>query len=180
MDNSAGKDGGTSMVRLRAMIALVLFLAGGLLLYFIDEQSRYLWIKSLHVIAVISWMAGLLYMPRLFIYHTDSEIGGQTSETFKVMERRLLVVIMWPAMILSWLFGLWMAWVIYGFQGGWLHIKLLFVVGLTVTHFHQMRAVAAFGRDERVHSQRYWRLLNEVPTLLMILIVIMVIVKPFS
>ncbi len=162
------------------MIALGLFLGGAMLLYFVDEQSRYLWIKALHVIAVISWMAGLLYMPRLFIYHTDSAVGGEASEKFKVMERRLLGVIMWPAMILSWLFGLWMGWFIYGFQGGWLHIKLLLVVGLTVAHVHQMRAVDAFGRDERIHSQRYWRVLNEVPTLLMILIVVMVIVKPFS
>ncbi len=169
-----------SKAPLRAAVALAIFLAGALALFYADEQSRYLWVKSLHIMAVISWMAGLFYMPRLFIYHTESAVGGEASETFKVMERRLMGVIMWPAMILSWIFGLWIAWSIYDFQGGWLHLKLTLVAVLTAAHVHQARSVKAFSRDERVHTQRYWRLMNEVPTVLMILVVITVILKPFA
>lgn len=176
---SEKKDSG-SKAGLRAAIALCIFLAGALALFFLDPQSRYLWIKALHIMAVISWMAGLFYMPRLFIYHTASQIGGEASETFKVMERRLMRVIMWPAMILSWIFGLWMAWSVFEFQGGWLHMKLLAVVGLTAAHFHQAKSVSSFERDERRHSERFWRLMNEVPTVLMIIVVALVVLKPFA
>lgn len=167
-------------VALRAGIALAVFLVLGLALFLADEQNRYLWIKALHVIAVISWMAGLLYMPRLFIYHLDHEIGSSASETFKVMERRLMSIIMTPAMVLSWAFGLWMAIEIYGFHGGWLHLKLLAVVALSGAHVYMARAVRRFGADQRVGTARGWRLMNEVPTLLMIVIVILVVVKPFA
>ncbi|WEZ81925.1 protoporphyrinogen oxidase HemJ [Rhizobium sp. 32-5/1] len=165
--------------RSRALVAIVVFLAvlGGLLIA--QPDNLYLWIKALHIIAVISWMAGLLYMPRLFIYHTDAPVGSDQSETFKVMEQRLLRVIMNPAMMLSWGLGLYLAWSVYGFQGGWLHAKILFVMLLTGVHIHFSRAVRAFAHDGTRREARYWRLMNEAPTVLMILIVIMAVVKPF-
>ena len=144
-----------------------------------DPADLYLWIKALHIIAVMSWMAALPYMPRLFIYHTDAEIGSQQSETFKMMEQRLLKVIMNPAMMISWGLGLYLAWSVYGFQGGWLHAKLLFVVLLTGVHVMFSRSVRAFAENRNKRSARYWRLMNEAPTLLMIAIVIMAVVKPF-
>ncbi|WP_152976067.1 protoporphyrinogen oxidase HemJ [Ensifer adhaerens] len=165
--------------RLRAMVAIGGFAALLVGLFVWQPESLYLWIKALHVIAVMSWMAALLYMPRLFIYHTDASPGSEQSETFKMMEQRLLKVIMNPAMMISWVLGLYLAWSVYGFQGGWLHAKLLFVVMLTVVHMRFSRAVRAFQRDENRRTARYWRLMNEAPTLLMILIVIMVVVKPF-
>ena len=116
---------------------------------------------------------------RLFIYHTDAAVGSQQSETFKMMEDRLLKVIMNPAMMISWGLGLYLAWSVYGFQGGWLHAKLLFVLALTGVHMMFSRAVRRFARDENTHSARYWRLMNEAPTVLMIAIVIMAVVKPF-
>lgn len=165
--------------RLRASIALVVFVGFAGLLFLIGRDSAYLWLKALHVIAVISWMAGLLYMPRLFIYHTDAEKGSVQAETFSVMEQRLMKVIMHPAMGLSWLLGLYLAWDAYGFMGGWLHAKIAAVVGLTAVHFYFSRAVKAFQRGDYVRTARFWRLMNEVPTVLMIAIVIFVIVKPF-
>lgn len=164
---------------IRAGLALVLFACLGLFLLLGDPSLTYPWIKSLHVIAVISWMAGLLYMPRLFIYHTDAEKGSVQSETFKVMERRLLTVIMNPAMVLSWIFGLYLAWTVHHFMGGWLHAKLAAVVLLTCAHVFFARSVVRFGRDENRHTARFWRMANEIPTVLMILIVILVIVQPF-
>lgn len=164
---------------LRAAVALTAFAGIGSLLLLGDPSVTYPWVKALHVIAVISWMAGLLYMPRLFIYHTDAQKGSVQSETFKVMEHRLLKVIMTPAMMLSWVFGLYLAWKVHHFAGGWLHAKLLAVVGLTAAHMYFARAVRAFGRDGNTHSPRFWRLMNEIPTVLMIAIVILVIVQPF-
>ena len=165
--------------RLRAVIALSLFAALLIGLFVWQPDNLHLWIKALHIIAVISWMAALFYMPRLFIYHTDAAPGSVQSETFKVMERRLLKVIMNPAMMISWMLGLYLAWSVYGFSGGWLHAKLFFVVLLTLVHMHFSRAVRAFERDENRRDARYWRLMNEAPTLLMIVIVILVVVKPF-
>jgi len=138
-----------------------------------------LWIKALHVIAVISWMAGLLYLPRLFVYHAAEPVGSEASERFKVMEYRLYRYIMNPAMMVSWIAGLWLAWSSFAFKGGWLHAKLLFVVLLTVHHVFQKRWLRGFAADQRQHPQRFYRFQNEVPTLLMIGIVIFVIVKPF-
>jgi putative membrane protein len=165
--------------RARAFIAIGLFvgLLAGLFIW--QPDNLYLWIKALHIIAVMSWMAALLYMPRLFIYHTDAAPGSEQSETFKMMEQRLLKVIMNPAMMITWVLGLYLAWSVYGFQGGWLHAKLFLVVLLTGVHMLFSRAVRTFARDENTHSARYWRLMNEAPTLLMILIVIMAVVKPF-
>jgi putative membrane protein len=165
--------------RLRVAVALSAFVCFGGLLYWIGPDQAYLWVKALHIIAVISWMAGLLYMPRLFIYHTDAPVGSVQSETFKVMERRLLKLIMNPAMMISWVLGLYLAWSVYGFSGGWLHAKILAVVFLTGAHVYFSRAVRVFARDDNKHSARHWRLLNEVPTVLMIIIVILVVVKPF-
>ena len=166
--------------RFKAAIALVVFLALLALPYILVPDQFYLWAKAFHVIAVISWMAGLFYMPRLFIYHTDAPEGSVQSETFKVMEQRLLKVIMNPAMMISWLFGLYLAWEGFRFQGGWLHAKILAVVLLTLAHVHQSHWVRRFAKDAPRKPARYWRMVNEIPTVLMILIVILVIVKPFA
>lgn len=138
-----------------------------------------LWIKSLHVLAVISWMAGLLYLPRLMVYHASAVPGSEQSETFKIMERRLLKAIMTPAMLVTWVTGLWMAWSVFNFSGGWLHAKLLLVVLLSAAHGFQARWVREFAEDRNTKTHRYFRVANEVPTLLMVAIVILVIVKPF-
>jgi putative membrane protein len=139
----------------------------------------YEWIKALHVIAVISWMAGILYLPRLFVYHCEAEIGSKQSETFKVMERRLLRAIMNPAMIVTWLAGLYLAWAGHWFSHPWLHAKLLLVVVLSGVHGFFARCVKDFAGDRNWRSQKFYRIINEVPTVLMIAIVILVIVKPF-
>lgn len=143
-------------------------------------EAAYLWVKSLHVIAVISWMAGMLYLPRLFVYHCDAPKGSQQSETFKVMERRLLRAIINPAMIVAWITGLWMAWYVFHLKGGWLHAKL-FLVFVLLSGFHGMlsRWRRDFEADRNVRSHKFYRMMNEVPTLIMIAVVILVIVKPF-
>jgi putative membrane protein len=139
----------------------------------------YEWIKALHVIAVISWMAGMLYLPRLFVYHCEAEPGSKLSETFKVMERRLLRAIMNPAMIVTWLAGLYLAWAGHLFSAGWLHVKLLLVVVLSGIHGFFSRCVKDFAADRNTRSSIFYRIINEVPTILMIWIVILVVVKPF-
>jgi putative membrane protein len=138
-----------------------------------------LWIKALHVVAIIAWMAGLLYLPRLFVYHSTTEPGSATSETFKVMERRLMRAIMRPAALVAGMTGLWLAWDLFGFRGGWLHAKLLLVALLGLHHGLQEAWLAEFARERREKSARFFRFQNEVPTLLMIGIVVLVIVKPF-
>jgi putative membrane protein len=142
-------------------------------------DAAYPWAKAMHVVAIISWMAGMLYLPRLFIYHCDAKPGSETSETFKIMERRLLRLIMNPAMIVSWVLGVWLAWKAGFFTSGWFHAKLAGVLLLSAVHGHFSAAVRAFNEDRNTVSQRHWRLWNEVPTVLMILIVVLVIVKPF-
>ena len=164
----------------RALTAILVFVLLAVALFYWNPDNLYLWIKALHVIAVISWMAGLLYMPRLFIYHTDAAPGSAQSETFKVMEQRLLKVIMNPAMMLTWIFGLYLAWSGFAFQGGWLHAKIGLVVLLTGVHVYFSRAVKAFAKDQNTRTARYWRFANEAPTLLMIAIIILVVVKPFA
>ena len=139
----------------------------------------YLWIKALHVIAVISWMAALLYLPRLFVYHCEAEQGSKQSETFKVMERRLLRFIATPAMLVAWVSGLWLAYQAGLFTAGWLHAKLLAVVGLSALHGINAKWVKDFALDQNKRSGRFYRIANEVPTMLMIAIVVLVIVKPF-
>ena len=140
--------------------------------------NLYLWLKALHVIAIIAWMAALLYLPRLFVYHVDAAAGSVQSETFKVMERRLLKAIATPAMLASWAFGLAVAHVADAWSSGWFHIKLACVLGLTVIHMMLARQMRRFAEDRNEHTAKYFRILNEVPTLLMIVIVVMVIVKP--
>jgi putative membrane protein len=139
----------------------------------------YLWIKALHVIAVIAWMAALLYLPRLFVYHCDAERGSKQSETFKTMERRLLRFIATPAMLVAWVSGLWLAYRAGLFGEGWLHAKLLAVVALSAVHGINARWVKDFALDRNRRSGRFYRIANEVPTILMIAIVVLVIVKPF-
>ena len=164
---------------IRAGIALCIFIIVICGIVILDPDNLYLWIKAFYIIAVIAWMAGLLYLPRLFIYHFDTQPGSEASELFKVMERRLLKVIMNPAMMLAWLLGLYLAWNAFRFQGGWLHVKLLSVVALTGMHVYFSRSQRAFSRDERPKSQRHWRIANEVPAILMIVVVLMVVLKPF-
>jgi putative membrane protein len=139
----------------------------------------YEWIKALHVIAVIAWMAGMLYLPRLFVYHCDAEIGSKQSETFKVMERRLLKAIINPAMTVTWLAGLYLAWAGNWFSAGWLHGKLLLVIAMSGLHGFLARCVKDFAADRNLRSQKFYRIINEIPTILMIGIVILVVVKPF-
>ena len=164
---------------LRAGIAvgITAVLFGALLLW--NPSGLYLWLKAFHVIAVTAWMAGMLYLPRLFVYHCEAEIGSQQSETFKVMERRLLRAIINPAMIASWVLGLWLAWDGGFLRSGWLHGKLALVVILSGMHGLLTRWVREFAEDRNVRSQKFYRIINEVPTVLMVGIVILVIVKPF-
>jgi putative membrane protein len=139
----------------------------------------YEWIKVLHVLAIISWMAAMLYLPRLFVYHVEAPKGSAQSETFKVMERRLARAIMTPAMLVAWASGLWLAWQAGFFKVGWFHGKLALVVALSGVHGLLVARLRAFAEDRDDKSGVWYRVLNEVPTLLMIGIVILVIVKPF-
>jgi putative membrane protein len=139
------------------------------------------YIKAFHVIAIIAWMAGLLYLPRLFVYHATSKIGSEQSETFKMMERRLLRYITTPAMLASWAFGLILAFsgLIDWSQDGWFHLKLVLVLALSAFHGLLAMWTKDFALDRNTHSARFYRLANEIPTLLMIFIVILVVVRPF-
>jgi len=136
-------------------------------------------VKAIHIIAVIAWMAGMLYLPRLFVYHAQAQRGSIQSETFKVMEKRLLRIIINPAMVLTWIMGLLLAWSAGFFVAPWLHMKLLLVIVLSGVHGFMARLVKDFAADRNVRPARFFRLLNEVPTLLMIAIVFLVVVKPF-
>ena len=141
----------------------------------------YVWTKAFHLLSVFAWMAGLFYLPRLYVYHSQEEVGSAPSELFKTMERRLLRGIMNPAMIASWLFGLLLVLTpgVVNWGAGWWHGKLLGLLTMTGFHMHLASARKALLADQRPHSQRYWRAMNEVPTLALILIVVMVITKPF-
>lgn len=139
----------------------------------------YLWIKALHIMAVIAWMAALLYMPRLFVYHAMAPVGSGQSETFKVMERRLLKAISTPAMVVTWLAGLFLAYDGGWYMDGWFHAKLALVLGMSAVHGFQARWVRDFAADANRRPAKFYRIANEVPTLLMIGIVILVVVKPF-
>ena len=138
-----------------------------------------LWIKVLHIVAVISWMAGMLYLPRLFVYHADAERKSATSEQFKVMERRLLKGILTPAMIVVWVSGLTLAWRMGYFVSPWLHAKLALVLVLTGLHGYFAGRVRAFAEDRETHKAIFYRVLNEVPTIIMILIICLVVLQPF-
>jgi len=140
--------------------------------------SLYPWIKALHVIAVIAWMAGMLYLPRLFVYHCDAEPGSKQSETFKVMERRLLKAIINPAMVATWVLGLWLVWESGAYKAGWFHAKFALVLALSGLHGFFVRWVRDFTTDQNQRTQKFYRIINEVPTALMIGIVILAVVKP--
>lgn len=139
----------------------------------------YLWLKALHLISLIAWMVGMLYLPRLFVYHSEVPAGSPQSETFKVMERRLLKAILTPAMIATWIFGLWLAWEGGWFRSGWLHAKIALVLGLSGLHGFLAGTVRRFAEDRNTRSSRFYRILNEVPTVALILIVLLVVLKPF-
>ena len=136
-------------------------------------------LKSLHIIAMVAWMAGMFYLPRLFVYHADTPAGSPQSETFKVMERRLLRAILTPAMLATWLFGLWLAYEIGAWREGWLYAKLALVLVLSGLHGYLAGAVRRFAQDRNDRSGRFWRIVNEVPTLALIGIVVLVVFKPF-
>jgi putative membrane protein len=140
----------------------------------------YLWLKALHVIAVIAWMAGMLYLPRLFVYHCDAPKDSIQSETFKIMERRLLKAIINPAMIVTWVLGLYLVWDGGWYTSGWMHAKFALVLVMSGLHGVYVSRLKDFAADKNTRPAKYYRILNEVPTLLMIGIVILVIVKPFS
>ena len=139
----------------------------------------YDWLKAFHVIAVIAWMAGMLYLPRLFVYHCEAQRGSIQSETFKIMERRLLKAIINPAMIVTWILGLFLAWQGGWLAAGWLHTKLALVLAMSGVHGLLSKTVKVFAQDRNVRPAGFYRMLNEVPTLLMIGIVILAVVKPF-
>lgn len=170
----------TMLAQIAGHLAATLVLAAAVagLVYLLPAGAD-LWMKALHVIAIIAWMAGLLYLPRLFVYHVDAPSGSAQSETFKIMERRLLKAIMTPAMLVATLTGFWLAIAVHGFQGGWLHVKLVFIFVLFAMHGHLAASVRRFADDANTRSSRYWRMMNEVPTLAMIAIVVLVIVQPF-
>ncbi len=147
-----------------------------------DHSTFYLLAKAIHIMSIIAWMAALFYLPRLFVYHVSAIKGSDKSETFKVMERRLLKVIANPSMILSWLFGgvLVIYFGVIDFSSDiWFHVKLLLVIAMTIFHMVLARYVKVFARDENRRSERFYRIINEVPTVLMIFVILLVIVRPF-
>lgn len=168
-----------SQVITRAVIGLAVTaaLVGAMILWL--PTSLYDWVKAVHVIAIIAWMAGMLYLPRLFVYHAEAGAYSPQGETFKVMERRLLRAIINPAMIVAWVLGLWLGYAGGWFASGWFHGKLTAVIALSALHGYYSGAVRAFAEDRNTRSPRFWRIMNEVPTALMVVIVILVIVKPW-
>ena len=138
-----------------------------------------LWLKALHIIAVIAWMAGLLYLPRLFVYHADTAAGTDQSATFKVMEERLFRYIMTPAMIVTWITGPALLLQMGYLKDGWALVKLVLVAALSAQHGFMGRCVRDFAHDRNTRSVNFYRIINEIPTLLMVIIVVLVVVKPF-
>lgn len=141
--------------------------------------ESYQWIKALHLISVIAWMAGMLYLPRLFVYHCDAQPGSEKSETFKVMERRLLRGIMAPAAILTWAFGLWLLYLSETWRENWMLAKGVLIIAMTILHHYYALWRKDFEADRNTRPAKFYRIVNEVPTVLMIGIVILVIVQPF-
>jgi protoporphyrinogen IX oxidase len=170
-------EGRFGAIRAIVSLAITTILFAALLLWW--PTRLYRWMLALHVMAVIAWMAGMFYLPRLFVYHCGAEPGSKQSETFKVMERRLLTQIINPAMIVAWAAGIWLIVAAGLIHAGWLQAKLVFV--LLLSGFHGMLAayVRDFAADRNRHSEGYYRVINEVPTVLMIAIVVLAIVKPF-
>jgi protoporphyrinogen IX oxidase len=140
----------------------------------------YLWIKSLHILAVISWMAGMLYLPRLFVYHADIQHGSAQANLFQTMEYRLQRYIMTPALLVAWLTGLYLAYSAGFFHAPWLHAKLGLVVIMSGLHGYLSSLRKSLASGQNRHTSRFFRIINEAPTVLMIVIVVLVVVKPFS
>jgi putative membrane protein len=136
-------------------------------------------VKSAHIVAMVAWMAGMFYLPRLFVYHAEAAVGSPQSETFKAMERRLLKAIMGPAMAATWLFGLLLTWGAGFFAAPWLHAKLALVILMSGLHGFLAKTAKDFAADRNKRSARFYRIINEVPTLALVLIVVLVVVKPF-
>lgn len=166
--------------RTKAWFSIAVVVAAAAAAWWFQPSWLYGWLKVLHIVAVISWMVGLFYLPRLFVYHADAASSGEPSATFVVMEQRLVKVIMNPAMMVSWVVGLWLAWDGFGFSGGWLWVKIAAVIGLTVFHVFLSRSARKFAAGENTMTARQWRMANEIPTVLMIIAIIMVIIKPFA
>ena len=142
-------------------------------------SQLYLWVKAFHIIAVIMWMAGMLYLPRLFVYHCETQAGSAESERFKVMEKKLLRVIVNPAMIATWLFGLMLVYLTRADQQHWFQLKFVLVLAMSGLHGFYAASVKRFAADANTRPQRFWRMINEVPALLIVVIVILAVVKPF-
>lgn len=145
------------------------------------DGELYHWIKSLHIIAVIAWMAGMLYLPRLFVYHTQVKVGSEASELFKVMERRLLRLIINPAMIVAWVAGLWLVFytnALNPVNGVWMHYKFALLILMQIAHAIMARCRRKFANDQNAYSTKFYRILNEFPTVLLIGIVVLVVVRP--
>jgi putative membrane protein len=142
-------------------------------------SDNILWLKALHIVAVIAWMAGMLYLPRLFVYHCEAPVGSPQSEMLKVMERKLLRVIVNPSMIAVWVLGLTLAYATGAYAQGWLQLKFALVVAMSGLHGFFAATVKRFARDANTRPQRFYRIINEVPMVLIIAIVILVVVKPF-
>ena len=138
-----------------------------------------LWVKSAHIVSVISWMAAMLYLPRLMVYHADADVGSDLSETLKVMERRLLKAIMTPAMIGTWIFGIWLATLYDVWADVWFVLKFLLVLSLTAMHGFCAKWVKDFASGTNERPAKFFRFVNEVPAVIMIIIVVLVVVKPF-
>ncbi|SOE16955.1 putative membrane protein [Hoeflea halophila] len=172
------QEGRKAGIKAYASISAVVLLA--LVAWWFEPAWLYGWLKVLHIVAVISWMVGLFYLPRLFVYHADADATGEPAATFVIMEQRLVKVIMNPAMMVSWVVGLWLAWSGFAFLGVWLWIKIAAVIGLTVFHVFLSRAARRFAAGQNTMTARQWRMANEVPTVLMIVVVIMVVIKPFA
>jgi len=172
------QEGRKAGIKAYTSIAVVVALA--VAAWWFEPDWLYSWLKVLHIVAVISWMVGLFYLPRLFVYHADAASTGEPAATFVVMEQRLVKVIMNPAMMVSWVVGLWLAWSGFAFLGVWLWVKIAAVIGLTVFHVFLSRAARRFAAGKNTMTARQWRMANEIPTVLMILVVIMVIIKPFA
>ena len=153
--------------------------SGGGKLLAISDFAMILWVKAVHILAIIAWMAGMLYLPRLFVYHADAPKGSDVSETFKVMERRLLKGIVNPSMVLVFLTGFTLVYLTEDWRDGWWQAKFILVLGLAGLHGYFARCVRTFAEDGNKRSARFYRILNEAPTVLMIVIVVLAVVKPF-
>lgn len=174
---AAGPNAGRTIVVL--VVAAVLVAA----LFLLVPESAILWVTAAHVFFIVAWMAGMLYLPRLFVYHTECGANSAQAETFKTMERRLLKGIMTPSMLVTWVFGIWLAinggWFAMDGGNGWLHAKIALVIVMSGVHGFYAGSTKRFARGQLRQSSKFWRLMNEVPAVLLALILILVIVKPF-